>query len=77
MSEFEDLASTLTNLRKFREFFQAYPEIQQTLSVKSLQRLPQDANIFASKYQLYLPSKEELKAQLEQITHDLEGGAQQ
>jgi predicted nuclease of restriction endonuclease-like (RecB) superfamily len=35
--------------------------------------LPQDANIFASKYQLYLPSKEELKARLEQITHDLEG----
>ena len=33
--------------------------------------LPQDANIFASKYQLYLPSKEELKARLEQITHDL------
>ncbi len=38
--------------------------------------LPQDANIFASKYQLYLPSKEELKARLEQITHDLEEGAQ-
>ena len=37
--------------------------------------LPPDANIFASKYQLYLPSKEELKARLEQITHDLEGGA--
>lgn len=35
--------------------------------------LPADANIFASKYQLYLPSKEELKARLEQITHDLEG----
>jgi predicted nuclease of restriction endonuclease-like (RecB) superfamily len=38
--------------------------------------LPQDANIFASKYQLYLPSKEELKARLEQITSELEGGAQ-
>lgn len=37
--------------------------------------LPQDANIFASKYQLYLPSKEELKARLEQITNDLEGEA--
>jgi len=37
--------------------------------------LPPDANIFASKYQLYLPSKEELKAQLEQITLDLEGDA--
>jgi hypothetical protein len=36
--------------------------------------LPQDANIFASKYQLYLPSKEELKAHLEQITQNLEGG---
>ncbi len=36
--------------------------------------LPENANIFASKYQLYLPSKEELKARLEQITHDLEGG---
>ena len=36
--------------------------------------LPPDANIFASKYQLYLPSKEELKARLEQITHDLEVG---
>jgi predicted nuclease of restriction endonuclease-like (RecB) superfamily len=36
--------------------------------------LPQDANIFASKYQLYLPSKEELKAQLESITTSLEGG---
>lgn len=35
--------------------------------------LPPNANIFASKYQLYLPSKEELKARLEQITHDLEG----
>jgi len=35
--------------------------------------LPSDANIFASKYQLYLPSKEELKAQLESITTSLEG----
>lgn len=30
--------------------------------------LPKDANIFASKYQLYLPSKEELKTQLERIS---------
>jgi predicted nuclease of restriction endonuclease-like (RecB) superfamily len=37
--------------------------------------LPQDAKIFASKYQLYLPSKEELKARLEQIAHDLAGEA--
>lgn len=36
--------------------------------------LPESANIFASKYQLYLPSKEELKARLEQITQELEGG---
>ena len=35
--------------------------------------LPPDANIFASKYQLYLPSREELKAQLESITTSLEG----
>jgi predicted nuclease of restriction endonuclease-like (RecB) superfamily len=35
--------------------------------------LPSDANIFASKYQLYLPSKEQLKAQLESITTSLEG----
>lgn len=34
--------------------------------------LPKDANIFASKYQLYLPSKEELKAQVEAITTRLE-----
>lgn len=38
--------------------------------------LPPDANIFASKYQLYLPSKEELKTRLTQITHELEGGHQ-
>ena len=36
--------------------------------------LPKDANIFASKYQLYLPSKEELKAQLERIQAELGGG---
>ena len=34
--------------------------------------LPKDANIFASKYELYLPSKEELKARLESITKNLE-----
>ncbi|MBT4502342.1 MAG: hypothetical protein HOC74_31705 [Gemmatimonadetes bacterium] len=33
--------------------------------------LPKDANIFASRYQLYLPSKEELKAQLERIEAEL------
>ncbi|MGL4942093.1 MAG: PDDEXK nuclease domain-containing protein [Thermoguttaceae bacterium] len=33
--------------------------------------LPQDANIFASKYQLYLPSKEELKAELETIANEV------
>jgi hypothetical protein len=35
--------------------------------------LPKDASIFAPKYQLYLPSKEELKQQLENITAELEG----
>ncbi|MDF7806067.1 PDDEXK nuclease domain-containing protein [Pontiellaceae bacterium B12219] len=34
--------------------------------------LPEDANIYASKYQLYLPSKEELQQQLESITRQLE-----
>ena len=33
--------------------------------------LPANANIFAPKYQLYLPSKEELKRQLERIQADL------
>jgi len=33
--------------------------------------LPQDANIFASKYQLYLPSKNELKAELAKIEQEL------
>ncbi|WP_045218215.1 PDDEXK nuclease domain-containing protein [Desulfonatronum thioautotrophicum] len=37
--------------------------------------LPKEANIFASKYQLYLPSKEELKAQLQEITNELKQGA--
>ena len=36
--------------------------------------LPKEANIFASKYQLYLPSKEVLKAQLEKIEAELGGG---
>ena len=36
--------------------------------------LAEDANIFASRYQLYLPSKEELKAQLESITATLQEG---
>lgn len=34
--------------------------------------LPPDTNIFASKYQLYLPTKEELKARLESITTSLD-----
>lgn len=37
--------------------------------------LPKDANIFASKYQLDLPSKEELKEELEAITTSLGGQA--
>ena len=35
--------------------------------------LPQDANIYASQYQLYLPSKQELKRQLESIQEELDG----
>ena len=34
--------------------------------------LPQDANIHAAKCQLYLPSKQELAAQLESIQRDIE-----
>ena len=34
--------------------------------------LPEDANIYASKYQLYLPSKQELAAQLESVRRELE-----
>ena len=33
--------------------------------------LPEEANIYASKYQLYLPSKQELVAQLESIQKEL------
>ena len=33
--------------------------------------LPEEANIYASKYQLYLPSKQELAAQLESIQREL------
>ncbi len=36
--------------------------------------LPEKTNLFASKYQLYLPSKEELRVRLEQITKELESG---
>lgn len=32
--------------------------------------LPKDANIFASRYQLYLPSKEDLQQQLEQVAQE-------
>ena len=35
--------------------------------------LPQDASIYASQYQLYLPSKQELKAQLESVQKKLGG----
>jgi YhcG PDDEXK nuclease domain len=34
--------------------------------------LPKDANIFAAQYQLYLPSKEELQRQIEQVVMDAE-----
>ena len=36
--------------------------------------LPEDANIYASKYQLYLPSKQELAAQLASARRELEAG---
>ena len=36
--------------------------------------LPGDANIYASKYQLYLPSKQELATQLENVRRELEAG---
>ena len=36
--------------------------------------LPEDANIYASKYQLYLPSRQELAAQLENFRRELEIG---
>ena len=36
--------------------------------------LPEDANIYASKYQLYLPSKEELAEQLAMVRREVEGG---
>jgi hypothetical protein len=36
--------------------------------------LPKEANIFASKYQLYLPSKQELKTEVEKVQAELETG---
>ena len=36
--------------------------------------LSSDANIFASRYQLYLPSKQELKAQVERVQAEMERG---
>ena len=69
--------SSATNLRKFRQFYRDYP-IQQTLSVESgkapsapLNWQAVSVELFASKYQLYLPSKEVLKAQLEKIEAEL------
>ncbi|MCX6579522.1 MAG: DUF1016 N-terminal domain-containing protein [Candidatus Aminicenantes bacterium] len=38
-----------TNLRKFREFYQAYPDIQQTVSVRSIYSEKGDAFSFAIK----------------------------
>ena len=34
--------------------------------------LPEDANLYASKYQLYLPSKHELAAQLAEVRREIE-----
>jgi DUF1016 N-terminal domain len=64
--------TSATNLRKFRQFYREFP-IQQALSVESGMEMPKEANIFASRYQLYLPSKEELKAQLVKIEAELSG----
>ncbi len=62
-----------TNLRKIRGFYQAYEKIQQTVSVKSNKStLPKDSNIHASEYQFYLPSKNELKKQLEEAQQEWE-----
>ena len=36
--------------------------------------LPEDANIYASKYQLYLPSKQELAEQLAMVRREVAGG---
>lgn len=36
--------------------------------------LPEDANIYASKYQLYLPSKQELSDQLAMVRREVAGG---
>ena len=36
--------------------------------------LPENANIFASKYQLYLPDKAKLQAKLQEWTAELERG---
>lgn len=41
--------------------------------IEKLLTLPKDASIFAPKYQLYLPSKEELKQPLEKIAVELGG----
>ena len=35
--------------------------------------LPEDANIYASKYQLYLPSKQELAEQLAMVRREVAG----
>ncbi len=35
--------------------------------------LPEDANIYASKYQLYLPSREELADQVARVRREIEG----
>ena len=39
-----------------------------------VEKLPEDANIYASKYQLYLPSKQELAEQLAMVRREVAGG---
>jgi hypothetical protein len=45
------------------------PRISKSDSLVEL-TLPKDSNIYASSYQLYLPSKEELKQQIEEAERD-------
>ena len=45
-------------------------ELERQIAVVEL-TLPEEAKIYASKYQLYLPSKQELASQLERIQREL------
>ena len=68
--------------RQFRAFFLYRKEIRQTVSAELMRffplswshyvTLPENANIHASEYQLYLPSKEEFKAQIDRAVETVE-----